>query len=250
VVTPNTAHAAQPRATPAGVCRRRPARRAFSMVELLVALTISATLLTSALVALDAMFKRYTVIADSASTHVIARTVMHRVLSMIRTGKDFGPYPIDPTDPAQNPANYSRIEFVSRGTRGPAYHEITTIEVRDADTRTLMGTQVALRGPRVLWMTITGMQSGAQVSSNSFPLLDGVVAANFNLDYDPGPRLVRATVDFTVLPTGNEYQRDDGTGTGTFSANTATGQTRAIATDATSQTIRLVASTGPRGESP
>ncbi len=232
--------------TPAFKSAPARARRAFSMIELLVALTISVTLLTSALVALDSMFKRYTVISDSASTHVIARTVMHRVLAMVRTGQDFGPYPADPTDPAQNPRNYDRIEFISRGQRNVGYYEVTTIEVRAADTRTLMGEQVQLRGPRVLWMTITGINNGATVSTNSFPLLDGVIACTFNLDYEPGPRLVRATVDMTISPTGNQVQRD--VGTGTFSSSNGTAANSAITSDATSQTIRLVASTSPRGE--
>ncbi len=225
---------------------RAGARAGFSMVELLVALTISATLLTSALVALDAMFKRYTIISDSASTNVLSRTVMHRMLAMIRVGTDFGPYPADPLDPAQNPRNYDRIEFVSQGTAGVGVHEITSIEVRNATTVNLAGTQTQLRGPRVLWMTITTMNGAAQTATNSFPLLDGVVACTFNLDYEPGPRLKRATIDMTVLPQGNQVQTEiAGVQTKQTEAGT---ENRALASDATSSTIRLVASTSPRGE--
>ncbi|HZW10885.1 MAG TPA: prepilin-type N-terminal cleavage/methylation domain-containing protein [Phycisphaerales bacterium] len=62
------------------------AARAFSVVELLVALTISSLLLTATLVALDASFKSYKVTTESASSHVVARMVMHRMTTMIRTG--------------------------------------------------------------------------------------------------------------------------------------------------------------------
>ncbi|RMD63684.1 MAG: prepilin-type N-terminal cleavage/methylation domain-containing protein, partial [Planctomycetota bacterium] len=43
--------------------------RGFSLVEMLLALAISATLLTAALAALDSSFKGYKATTESASTH-------------------------------------------------------------------------------------------------------------------------------------------------------------------------------------
>lgn len=220
-------------------------RSGFSILELLMALAISASLLTAALVALDTMFKRYEIIGNQASTNVIARTVMHRMLSMIRQGSDFGPYPVDPTDSTQNPFNSSRIEFVSAGLKSSGTYEVTTLEVRAATTVTINSEQVKHRGPNVLWMTVTQITLGGGSTSQSFPLLDGIVACNFNLDYDPGPRLMRATIDMTVLPTGNEYQRDVA---GVKTTDVADLSTQAVATDATSDTVRFVASTSPRDQ--
>jgi prepilin-type N-terminal cleavage/methylation domain-containing protein len=57
---------------------KRRHRRGFSLVEMLVALTITATLLTAALTALDAGFKGYKFTTDGASTHVVSRITMHR----------------------------------------------------------------------------------------------------------------------------------------------------------------------------
>ena len=66
---------------------RRTLRRGFNLVELLVALSISATLLTATMVALDASFKAYQMTTEVASTHTIARLTMHRMLALIRTSK-------------------------------------------------------------------------------------------------------------------------------------------------------------------
>ncbi len=221
-------------------------RRAFSLIEVLIALTISATLLTSALVAFDAMFKRFEIISDSASTNVIARTVMHRTLSMIRTGTDFAPYPVDVLDASQNPANYTYIEFVSKRNSANAPTEITRIERRAASTVTIGSESVTLRGPYVLWITVTPAGGGAALER---PLLDGIVDLQFNLQYDAGPRLRRATIDMTVRPAGNTVQQEDDQHR-FGSTTTVNGQTvdrQMMATDATSSTIRLVASTSPRG---
>ena len=226
--------------------RPRTNRRAFSLIEVLIALTISATLLTSALVAFDAMFKRFEIISDSASTNVIARTVMHRTLSMIRTGTDFAPYPTDVLDSTQNPANYTYIEFVSKRDSANVPTEITRIERRAASTVTINAESITLRGPYVLWITVTPAGGGAALER---PLLDGIVDLQFNLQYDAGPRLRRATIDLTVRPAGTTVQTEDNEHN--FSSTVKVGTTQIdnqmAATDATSSTIRLVASTSPRG---
>ena len=225
--------------------RRRGARRAFSLIEVLIALAISASLLTGALVAFDAMFKRFEIISDSASTNVLSRTVMHRMLTMIRTGTDFAPYPSDVLDAAQNPGNYTYIEFVSKRNASNQPTEITRIERRAASTVTIGGESISLRGPYVLWVTVT--PSGGMATER--PLLDGVVDLKFNLTYDAGPRLRRATIDLTVRPAGTSVQEQgaDGVYSSTTTVNGQTVDRQMLATDANSGTIRLVASTSPRG---
>jgi hypothetical protein len=215
------------------------------MVELLIALTISSVLLTTALVALDSTFKRYTVVSENASTHVVARTVMHRIQAMIRTGSDFAPYPVDVLDTTQNPRDYSYIEFVSQRDASGSPREITRIERRAASTTTINSESTRLRGPFVLWVRVTSFAPGSSSPTvQEFPMLDGVAAANFNLEYEPGPRLVRATVDLTVLPLANAVQTNE---SGTFATTTTGGNLkRSITSDATGQTIRLVATTSPR----
>ena len=74
---------------------QRRARRGFSLVEMLIALAITAALLTSTFVALDVSFRAYQKTTEVASTHIIARLMMHRMLTLIRTGQEFGPYPIN-----------------------------------------------------------------------------------------------------------------------------------------------------------
>ncbi|MDG1978790.1 MAG: prepilin-type N-terminal cleavage/methylation domain-containing protein, partial [Phycisphaerales bacterium] len=76
--------------------RGRVRRRGFNLVEVLIALAITATLLTATLAALDASFRAYQATTEEVSTQSIGRIVMHRMLTLIRTGTDFGPYPADP----------------------------------------------------------------------------------------------------------------------------------------------------------
>jgi prepilin-type N-terminal cleavage/methylation domain-containing protein len=71
-------------------------RRGFNLVEVLMALAITATLLTATLAALDASFRAYQSTTEEVSTQSIGRIVMHRVLTLLRTGSEFGPFPADP----------------------------------------------------------------------------------------------------------------------------------------------------------
>ena len=77
---------------------RRPQRRAFSLVEVLVALTISVILLTATMFALRASFESYRRSAERVSTNVSGRLIIERVQMMIRGGVDFGPVPASPAD--------------------------------------------------------------------------------------------------------------------------------------------------------
>jgi prepilin-type N-terminal cleavage/methylation domain-containing protein len=79
----------------------RSPRRAFNVVELLVALAISGILLAATMVALDASFMAYQSTTEVASTHTISRLAMHRMLTMIRTGTEFAPRPADPLEPIE-----------------------------------------------------------------------------------------------------------------------------------------------------
>ncbi len=79
-----------------GALRRR--RRGFNLVELLIALAITAALLAATMVALDASFTAYQSTTEWASTHTIGRLTMHRMQALIRTGVTFGPVPINPND--------------------------------------------------------------------------------------------------------------------------------------------------------
>jgi len=63
-------------------------RRGFSLVEVLIALAITGTLLTASLAALDASFKSYKLTTEGASTNVVTRLVMQRLMAMIRTPGD------------------------------------------------------------------------------------------------------------------------------------------------------------------
>lgn len=170
----------------------RTTRRGFSMVELLLALAIVSMVLTSALVALDAAFKGYRATTDTASTHVVSRIVMHRVVAMIRNGTEFGPFPADVLDSSQNPLSSDFIEFVSFEDEDEGIRQVTRIEFRQAGAGEDYGA--------VWFMLFTfngGVLEGQPVETRMIP---NVEDASFVLEYAVGPRLVRATVDLLIRP--------------------------------------------------
>lgn len=65
-------HMNKPGRTQRSVRTHALSRRGFSMIEVLISLTISATLLTATLGALDGSFKAYKVTTEGASTNVVA----------------------------------------------------------------------------------------------------------------------------------------------------------------------------------
>src|SRR4029079_16094313 len=80
------------------VARHSRVRCGFNLIELLIALAITGALLTATLVSLNASFMAYQSTTEVASTHSISRLALYRMLTMIRMGKDFGPYPNNPLD--------------------------------------------------------------------------------------------------------------------------------------------------------
>jgi prepilin-type N-terminal cleavage/methylation domain-containing protein len=197
---------------------KRPARRAFSLIELLIAFTISSLLLTACLVALDGSFKAYEVTTEGASTHVVARLVMNRIMTMIRQGTEFGPYPVSVLNLTQLDSTY--IEFVSFEDTSTGQRQVTRIEkVADPQAPGVFQLQYER------WDYV----NGSLTQSFSYPLLRNLQYANFTLQYDVGPTLRQATVDLAIKPND-------------VSVAAATG----IHSDVQAPTLRLIASTSPR----
>lgn len=149
-------------------------RSGFSMIEMLLALSISAMLLAATMVALHTSFKGYQLTTESASTHVVSRIMMHRLLAMIRTGTDFGPYPVNPLLQPTLTSDY--IQMVTGDGQ--------ILEIRyDASAQQIN-------------VILNPGTSDEQVQ----PMLGGVSACTFELTYDIGPRLRQASVDITIEP--------------------------------------------------
>ncbi|MBX3393326.1 MAG: prepilin-type N-terminal cleavage/methylation domain-containing protein [Phycisphaeraceae bacterium] len=206
-------HASSPRSWSA------PARRrGFSLIEMLVALTITATLLTASLAALDASFKAYKHTTDAVSTHVVSRIVMGRLTAMIRTGDEFGPYPIDIFNPLENPVDSTFIEFTALRDHDTGQRRIVRVERRDALS--------ADRGPYELWYIQQDFVGDELQATSESPLITNLQSIGFRLEYEAGPRLVRATIDMIVEPDDDQAGK--------------------IHTSLASDKLRLVASVVPR----
>lgn len=166
---------------------RRRRRRGFNLVELLLALAISSALLAATMAALNACFIAYQTTTEEASTHTIARLVMHRVLTMVRTGTEFGP---QPEDPLEVTTASDQIVFRSHNNQ-------KVFITFDADEGVLL-LQVDNDDPRVL---LRGVQRTLTE--------DGDPVAAFTMEWDKGTRLYRVTMDLTVGTDDTQRTRAD-----------------------------------------
>lgn len=197
-------------------------RRGFSLIEMLVSLTITGTLLTAALAALDASFKSYKFTTDGASTHVVSRITMHRLMGMIRTGTDFAPYPVDPLDTTQNPVVADFIEFHGALPNDPDV-ALRVIRIEKRSTGQVAGGVPIFE----LWYVQDDFDANDGILVHEArPLITNLQNVQFTLEYDVAQRLLQATVDMTVRP------------------NDAGGATMFTAVE--SPTIRFVSTVSPR----
>lgn len=156
--------------------RIRRARRGFSLIEMLVALAICSALLTATLVSLYASFRAYQSTTEQASTHVIGRVVMHRVMALVRNGVGFGPLPEDPRETS-----------------------IATDEMTFLDDEEREITLRLDRTHKVLLMQVDGSQEQVLLDGVSGPLdTDGTQLGAFQLEYENGYKLIKASFDLTV----------------------------------------------------
>lgn len=180
----------------AWIARRR---RGFNLVELLIALGISAALLTSTMVALNACFIAYQTTTEEASTHTVARLVMHRVLTLVRTGTAFGPLPENPLDEV---VATDSVEFTD-----PDGHVITL--TFDEEHSQLLyqvddGDQVVLLGGVIRTVDAAG-EGDAEDGDEG----EAAQVAAFTLEYEKGTHMRRFSMDLTVIPDDNQSTKFD-----------------------------------------
>lgn len=163
---------------------RRPRRRAFSIIEVLLAVTITSLLLTSLLAALTASFRAYQATTESASRHTIARLTMHRLLALIRTGTQFGPFPANVISDPIIQSDY--IEFVAA--------DGTFVRVEYRPIEEALYVVVDPTGEATEELLLTGVAPVYDEESNRVP--------PFTMHYVRGPLLYRATVDLLIVEDG------------------------------------------------
>lgn len=187
--------------------RARPAaRRGFSLIEMLIAISISAAVLTSMMVALDTMFKGYQQTSGTVSTNVVSRIAVSRILGMVRTGSDFGPFPTDVLDSDENPLRADYFEYVSQRNSSGVPTEVTRVEYRYPGHDALLRSWGAGQAPPDLDFVPTGSGSLWLVSINPSDeevvnetmLLPNVRSAVFSLEYNVGPKLNKVTIDLVI----------------------------------------------------
>ena len=165
-------------------CRRH-GRRGFSLVELLVALAITSALLTATLVALNASFMAYQATTREASTHTIARLTMHRMLTLLRTGTDFGPFPASIT--ANSVIQSDFIEFFA------ANGQLMRLEYIPED-EALYIVNILSGGIEESHLLLAGVTQRDE---------EGDYIPPFTLEFVKGTQLYRASIDLTLVPDDN-----------------------------------------------
>ncbi len=182
-----TRQAAQPR----NALRRSARRRGLSLAEMLVSLAITSLLLTATVVAIDASFHAYAAAAESASTQVSTRMVVHRSLNLVRTGTAQGPL--------------TQLDHDTFGGTMPA----PTISGNDITSSYMIltdqdGNRITLEyraADDTLYYTTD--RTGTEVTQ---PLLGGVTACTFHLKRRRDAStdfiwvLERGSIDITVEP--------------------------------------------------
>ncbi len=175
---------------------RRTARRGFNLIEMLIALAITATLLAAVMVALHASFMAYQSTTELASTHTIGRLVMHRMLTLIRTGQEFGPFPINPQDSV---VASTEIEFLTPGGNLVRLEWVETAAGPTYPQANALYAVINNGTPRVMLEGVV-----PQEDDDGFPVLP------FTLEYELGRTLHRATIDITIVPDDNMSVDIDG----------------------------------------
>ena len=153
-------------------------RRGFNLVEVLIALAITASLLTATLVALDASFRAYQSTTEEVSTQSIGRIVMHRMLTLLRTGTEFGPYPADPR------VSRIRSDYIEFRTQ-----EDEVVTIRWDRANEVLTYQIEGQAPVELLDGVVGTEDD-----------QGNLIEPFTLEFEQGRRLYRASIDLSVEP--------------------------------------------------
>jgi prepilin-type N-terminal cleavage/methylation domain-containing protein len=156
--------------------RTRGARAAFTLIELLIGLAITAGLMTAMLMAMQASFRGYQASVEQASTHMTGRVISQRILTLVRTGDAFGPLPADPRD-----------RFVVSDT----------FSVTSQD-----GAEITLRLDRpsaTLFVSTGGGEERTLLAGVRGPInAEGAELGAFTLEFEKGTTLLRASFDLVV----------------------------------------------------
>ncbi|MEM6459022.1 MAG: prepilin-type N-terminal cleavage/methylation domain-containing protein [Planctomycetota bacterium] len=159
--------------------------RGLSLVEMLLALAISAMLLTATMVAIDASFTAYAIAAESATTQTSTRLVVNRLLTLVRTNEAHGPL-----DPADAPAGETVTESGDVLTS-------TYLSLIDGDRNT-----ITLRYDAANDRIMLKKEPLSGATATEQPILGGVTDCKFYLrrrtDNDGIDVLERGSIDFTV----------------------------------------------------
>jgi prepilin-type N-terminal cleavage/methylation domain-containing protein len=185
-------------------------RHGVSLVELLIALAISAMLLTATAMAINASFRAYADAAEQASSQAATRMVVNRLLTLIRTSTAHGPLSAQPastlqiTDPDDGITPYTvtiPAATLAGNTTTSPYIELIDTNGTDVKIVYLQYTNKAGVAKQELWMVTN---PGNAATQKAQPLIGGVTSATFSClrrkDSINLYVLDRGTMDLTVAP--------------------------------------------------
>ncbi len=179
--------------------------RGFNLVELLIAMAITAVLMVAVMTSLHASFMAYQTTTEEASTHTISRLVMNRMLTMIRTGREFGPIPTNPLDQTvtsdlidfrTSTGSVITLEWKAQPDAAHGYPQGQALYVT-LDNGTTVTTSLLLEGVTPQYDPPTSTDENDRIKP-------------FTLQFEKGFTLYRATIDLAVTPDDNMSVQLDG----------------------------------------
>lgn len=162
-------------------------RRGFTLPEVLIALAISAVLLTGLFASLQGSVVAYQRTAADGVNRLTARLLIERIALLVRTGVAFGPL--------------------------PAVATVDSVESDVLEITTQSGQLVVIAwdsGNKTLTMNVDG--TSATVLGGVVQTVEGESITPFLLQYENGTTLQRVTINFAVIPDPEHTTTMDGDG--------------------------------------
>ena len=160
-------------------------RRGFTLPEVLIALTISAVLLTGLFASLQGSVGAYKRTAAEGVNRLTARLLVERIALLVRTGVAFGPLPAVATE--------------------------DSVESDVLEITTSNGQQVVIAWDsenETLTLTVDG--TSATVLGGVVQTVEGEPITTFLLQFENGTTLQRVTINFAVVPDPEHATTMDG----------------------------------------
>jgi hypothetical protein len=191
---------------------KRPRRSGLGLVELLIALSISAALLTAVAVTTDASFKAYDINEEQSNLMQRARLTVHRLLTYVRTCKEHQPLTpamVDSFTLGYTVTDVGLSMFSETGAQLDFEYDAANKRVLLTENGT---SRVLLRGVEAFQVKLEPMRSAAAIKSGGgcdllkrCTVLLTIKTSGQSADVDESTNSQTITLSSSVMPRRNSW---------------------------------------------